>query len=242
MSIEIQDAKQKLEIMEQIAENPEIGLSKELKRVASKCDFLRQITIEGKRLCDYIKEYLETIAAFDGCIICPDARLFYIYVPSLKMDKHSSLQEDDCIMEIDLDEQTFQFKTYPIKEYECVMNASYSYEDTELSEFWKTYEDFSVKNRIKIAIKAACEKKALGVKIMDFFYILFVPRKYVDAKVNKAKESVKAKNDANKKQYDRNIAKQDFYKKYAPGQIELIKQKQKEISEFLLGFGYKELK
>lgn len=241
MSIEIQEAKRKLEIMEQIAKNPALGLTEMLHDAADKCDFLRQITINEKRVCNFIQEYLKTIDAFQECIIKPDSRLFFIYIPSLKHSEYSTLQEDDCIMEMDLDCRTFRYHMYAIKNYEYVIKSSYTYEETEISDFWKPYEDFTFKNRIIATINATRKNTTLGVKIIDFFYILFVPKKQVEAKVKAAKERTKAKNDANKKQYNKNMERQNFYKTYAPAHIEKIKKKQKEISEFLLSLGYKEI-
>lgn len=76
----------------------------------------------------------------------------------------------------------------------------------------------------------------------DFFFWLYIPlkKRKVSEVLQKQYDKLESNNKWAKEQYEKDIARQKFYREHAPKQIEKIKKKQEEIVQYLNGLGYVE--
>lgn len=149
MSIEIQEARQKLDRLEELTSNPQLIFTDLLNQGSDDYNFLFEVNIHEKRYSEYIPEYLQTIDVFENTTIDVWGTELRIYVPSLKFGEHQSLQPNDRILEIDLHKKNYNCCEMPIKDYTSALEQEYELEICELSDFWKKFEDFSFKKRLK---------------------------------------------------------------------------------------------
>ena len=240
MSIELQEARKKLDILEKLTNNPELILTDLFSNSVSDNNFLYQVNVNGRYILDYLVDYLKTLDVFNDSFIKLQSHDIHIYIPSLKYGEYQNLQSDDKIMKIDIDNRTYRLCYESIEKYTDTMSKEYKLEICELSDFWKKYENFGFKNRVKNAFMSLTTDKKLHIRLWDFIYILIVSKKKVNAALNREREKVNRKNERNLKYYNEHVDLQNFYKENAPMQIDMIHKKQKEIITFLNQIGYKE--
>lgn len=240
MSIEIKEARRKLDLLEEVPCNPKLIFTDLFTKDSDDHNFLFQVDIQGKQFSEHIPEYLQEIEVFTDTIISVWGTELHIYVPSLKFGEHQNLQPDDRILEINLRKKTYDCQEIPIKDYTSALEQEYELEICELSDFWKKFEDFSFKKRLKSAFSYLKSDKKLYRRLFNFVFVLTVSRKKVDTALNREKENIIRKNKRNLHFYKERTELQNFYKENVPAQIEKIRGKQEEIKKYLRGLGYTE--
>lgn len=97
----------------------------------------------------------------------------------------------------------------------------------------------SLRKRLAVARRCFADKnKTRWVRMQDFFYCLFVSKRYLKKILDREHTIINEKNELLKKKYDKDIRKQNLYLQKAPDQILKIEQKQKEIVSYLSGYGF----
>ena len=242
MSISLEEARHKLDVLEKLASDPKLILTDLFSEGVSGSNFLYQVKVNDKYILDYLKEHILNLSVFKDCIVENNSYDFFVYFPSLKIGKHSNLTGEDKIAKIDAESKEFKITTECINDYESVMNREYTYERKELSEFWQRFKDLSFKSRIKNAFKSLVSNKKIHIRISDFIFWFTITNKKVNVVLDREQQKVDNSNTYNKKRYKEDIERQNYYRKYAPTHIECIKKKQKEIYEYLISLGYTENK
>lgn len=240
MSISLEEARKKLDTLEKLANNPELILTDLFTEGVSGSNFLYQINIDNKYILDYLKEYLQKISVFSDCIITNSSYDFYIYIKSLKIGEYSKYNSNDCIIRINADQRTFKIINRCIEDYEAIMNKKYIKGIKKLDEYWARFQNLNFKKRIINAINSFSSNKKFYVKILDFLFWLKIKQSKVDIKLNQKINEINESNKYNEKLYNEEIERQNYYLQYAPKHIQKIREKQKDISEYLLSVGYKE--
>lgn len=245
MSIELQEARKELDILENLANNPQLILTDLFGGGTSELNFLYQVNIKGKYILDYLIEYLKTLKIFNNTKLKFQSGDLRVYVYSLKHGEYQEYQPDDGIMEIDIENKTFFVSESCIKNYEKVMNENYELETVVLDEYWQKLTDLSLKNRLYQVKKLLFSNKKLHIKIADtYFWLVAVLMKKYKEKIKKGLDKeiarIDERNQYNEKEFYRKIDLQNFYKGKAPEHIKQIRSKQKEIVDYLVGLGYKE--
>jgi hypothetical protein len=242
MSISLQEARRKLDILEKLAFDPKLILTDLFTDGVSGSNFLYQVKVNNKYILDYLREYLSELPVFSGCKVTNSAGVFIVNLESLKLDFgwRSSYISDDKIIKIDADLRTFKVIDKDIEKYEMVLNKEYTIEVKELSDFWKRFENLTVKKRVINALNSFKTQKKLLVKILDFKFWLFCSNKKIEEALTRESKKIDDTNKYNNEQYKEDIALQEYYMKYAPDHIQKIKSKQQEIINYLLSIGYKE--
>ncbi|MDF2882188.1 MAG: hypothetical protein K0R54_2745 [Clostridiaceae bacterium] len=242
MSISLEEARNKLDTLEKLAGNPELILTDLFTEGVSGSNFLYQINIDGKYILDYLKEYLQKISVLSDCIITNSSYDFYIYIQSLKIVEYYKYDSNDCIVRINADKRTFKIINRCIEDYETIMNKKYIKGIKTLDGYWIRFQNLNFKKRIKNAINSFSSNKKFYVKILDFLFWLRIKQSKVDKLLNQKITEINESNKYNEEFYNEEIERQNYYLQYAPKQIQKIKEKQKEISTYLLSIGYKEYK
>lgn len=240
MGIELQKAKEKLDMIEKLANNPELILTDLYSEGLSDSNFIYQINVKGKYILEYLTDYLKKQSVFNGAIIKLEYRKLNIYIPALKHGDFQEFQSDDKIMEIDIEKRAYVLCDDFLNKYKRVMDANYNLEVCELSDFWKQFEDLSLKSRIKNAFKELTSKHKLSVKLSNFLFFFIVREKMIQASLNKEKRRIDDKNKYNANTYNSNIELQKIYNEKAPDQIEKCLAKQKDLEQYFSRLGYKE--
>ena len=240
MSIELQEARKKLDILEKLASNPELIMTDLFSEGVSGSNFLYQVNVNGKYILDYLVEYLRTLHVFVGTLPKFQSYDLNIYVTALKHGEYKQFQSEDKIMKINVDKRTYRLCDKDIKKYSNIVSKVYNLETCELSDFWKKYEDFTLKNRVKNAFKSLTTSKKLHIRLWDFVFILIVSKKKVDAALDREIEKVNSENEYNQKYYNERIDLQNYYIENAPNHIASIRSKQNEIVDYLTRLGYQE--
>lgn len=243
MSISIQEAYQKLDILQQMAENPELMMTDLFSKGISDMNFLYQININGKYIFDYLKEYLQMIPIFKDCIVRISSANVYVDIPGLKFGKYSNLQNDDHVIKFNINDREYRtISDEAINNYQDVMSKKYELKVEDISEYWKQFEDLSFVFCIKKAFASLHSGKKVYVRVQDFFFWLYIPleKSKVTEALKKQYDKVENDNKWAKERHEDNIARQNFYLKNAPEQIEKIIKKQEEIVKYLNELGYVE--
>lgn len=240
MSIELQEVRKKLDVLEELTNNPELILTNLFSEGVSGSNFLYQVNIKGKFILDYLIEHLKTLHIFDETLLKFQSYELHIYFPSLKYGKYKQFQSEDKIIKLDIDKKTYKLCDKDIQKYSDVMEKVYELEVCELPEFWKKYENFNLKNRVKNAFMSLLTDKKLHIRVWDFIFILTVTKKKIDTALYREREKVNSKNTRNQNYYDEQVDLQNYYKENAPNHISMIQYKQKEIVNYLTHLGYKE--
>lgn len=236
MSIELKDARHELDVLEEFINNPELIMSDLSVYGVSDYDFLfRNITVNGKTFHTSLMEYLKQIKVFNNT----DISLTPYWDVRVSMSSFEKLNNQ--IMYIDFINHTYQLINDNIKYYNRVINGECVYAPYEVQDIFKRYENYTLKKRLAVAWSNLFNKdKTCRVRILDFFFSLFVSKKYLKKALDKEYRRVEEANKCLKKRYNEDIKRQEFYKKNAPEQIRKIEQKQKEIVAYLSKYGFKE--
>lgn len=240
MSISLEEARHKLDILEKLASDPKLIFTDLFSYGLSDSNFLYQIEINDKYILDYFKECILNLPVFKDCIVKNNSYYFFVYLPHLKIGKYSDFVSEDKIVKIDANNRKFKIITESIDNYDSVINKKYTCERKELGEFWRRFKDLSFKNRVKNAFKSLVSEKKFYIRIMDFIFWFTVTKNKINSALGREQAKIDSSNIYNKKLYEENIEIQEYYKQYAPSHIEFIKNKQKEIYEYLISLGYTE--
>lgn len=238
MSIELKDARHELDILEKFINNPELIMSDLSAYGVSDYDFLfRNITVNGKTFHAAMMEYLKQIEIFNDIFLTPYSDVNNVTVKISSFDEFRSQN----IMCIDFINHTYKIIDDCIKYYNKIMNDEPEYEPNEIQGILKRYENYTFKKRLANARHCLFNKdKTCSVRILDFFFSLFVSKKYLRKILDKEYKRVERINKSLKKGYDEDVEKQKLYIQKAPEQIRKIEQKQKEIIKYLSKYGFKE--
>lgn len=245
MSVELKEARKILDTMEYLGDNPELIMTDLYKDGIDYHNFLTNVNINGKTIIEILFQYLQSLDVFEGCIVYgADHSIVYsdrifIYVPSLKCGNNQGFITDDKIMIINVDDKSYKLSSKAIDDYVDSINEKYDLMSFELSPFWKKYENFNLKNRIKNAFLSLRSSKKMHIRLWDFIYILFCSRKKIDSCVDKEKEKVRVKNESELKYYNERIERQNILKENFPEHIDMIRDKQNKIAGFLTSIGYR---
>lgn len=240
MSISIEEARRKIDILETLAVNPQLILTELFTEAVSGCNFLYQINVAGKYIFDYLIEYLMTIPVFQGCTIKGDSSDIFIYMDAIKWGKYQDFQTDDKIFKIDLNDKTFRSCQDCLLEYEKAMRPVEEREVATLSDWWARFENLTIKKRFRNAAASLSTGKRKWVRISNFLFWLSARKKSIDEALQKEQEKIQALNQRESENYSERIERQSFYLEQAPGQIERIKGKQRDIAGYLMSIGFQE--
>lgn len=239
MSIELIEAKKKLDIFENIINNPELLLSEEIVTDIDSYNLLMNITLNGKDYFDYLIDYFSRINVFADTNIRlknkdEDINKITIAMPSL-----DEYKKNDVIMNINLENHTYRIINECICDYKTIMSKDYVFEQKEIDDFFRKYENYTLKQRFFTAYKNLMNKnKTKIVRMQDCLFSLFVSKKYIQTCLNNEYKRIDEINKRNKKFYDKNIELQNFYLQKAPNHINKIEQKQEEIVTYLSKYGF----
>lgn len=232
MSIELQEARKKLDIFEKGANNPEIFMSASFAELFD--NLLRDITVNQKDVFDYVEEYLNQLDVFKETKIDISLENITVSLPSIDEDN-----SNDKILWISFEHHTYKVLNKSIKQYREVMNETYTYEPQEMSNIFTRFENYSLRKRLAVARCCLADKnKTRWVRMQDFLYCLFVSKRYLKKILDREHTIINEKNELLKKKYDKDIRRQNLYLQKAPDQILKIEQKQKEIVSYLSGCGF----
>lgn len=239
MSIELKDARHELDVLEKFINNPELIMSDLSAYEVSDYDFLfRNITVNGKTFHAAMMEYLKQIEIFNDIFLTPYSDVDNVTVKISSFDEFHSQN----IMCIDFINHTYRIIDDCIKYYNKIMNDEPKYEPYETQDIFKRYENYTFKKRLANARHCLFNKdKTCSVRILDFFFSLFVSKKYLRKILDKEYKRVERINKSLKKGYDEDVEKQKLYIQKAPEQILKIKQKQEEIAKYLSKYGFTEI-
>ena len=189
---------------------------------------------------EYLLDCLKKISIFNDCKLDLTSARLIMSVPVIDtLSKAKTFSSGfDRIIEIELDKRTFHKNRYSIKQYERVINEVYTYNKIELSEWWKRFEDRSIKNRVSLAFKELKTNRSLRIKIADFFFMLTMPKRLINKGLNDQKRRIEESNRLLESNYKRKIESQEVYKKEGPKQIERNQTQMEKISDYLLKLGY----
>lgn len=173
MSIELYEARRKLDIFEKGVNNPEIFMSTSFAGIFD--NLLRGITVNQKGVLDYVEDYLNQLDIFRETKIDVSLECITVSLPSIDEDNSY-----DRIIWISFENHTYKVLNKSIKQYREVMNKTYTYEPQEIRDIFKRYENYSLMKRITVARRClVCKNKTLWIRMQDFFYSLFVSKRYL---------------------------------------------------------------
>ena len=238
--MELTEAKERIHILKQMSENPHLIFTKLFQGNKEEEALYRCLSIHKKAVRECITNIVSQLPAFKDTILQIQGSRLYVYMPSLKYGNHQELQPDDKIAEIDMAHKSFMMCNQFVRTYSEVMEAEYKLDRSELPTFWKNFDNFNIKTRIKNAFQAFQGSKGLHVKLFDFFFILVVPKRKIDAAVDQERKKAMKRNAYNLKVYNDKVNLRKYYLKKAPSHIELCHAKQQNIKGYLTNLGYKE--
>lgn len=173
MSIDLYEARRKLDIFEKGVNNPEIFMSTSFAGIFD--NLLRGITVNQKGVLDYVEDYLNQLDIFRETKIDVSLECITVSLPSIDEDNSY-----DRIIWISFENHTYKVLNKSIKQYREVMNKTYTYEPQEIRDIFKRYENYSLMKRITVARRClVCKNKTLWIRMQDFLYSLFVSKRYL---------------------------------------------------------------
>jgi hypothetical protein len=137
MSISIDKARRKLDILEQLVNNPNLLLTDLFTDGVSGINFLYQVNVNGKYILEYLKDYLKRIPVFNGCTVKCESYNIGIYIDSLK---NSTYFQQKKIISIDADKRTFKVIERYINEYLEVMKKDYEKQTIIIDKYFFTIQ------------------------------------------------------------------------------------------------------
>ena len=239
--MKISEARQKLDLLELVNKNPELILTELFKESRDAINLIyRVVDDEHDSMRGYLLDCLKKISVFENCKLDLNGAILKVSVPVIEtLSKQKTFSNGfDRIIEIELDNMTFYKNRDSIKQYEKVMNEVYTYNKIELSEWWKRFEDRSIRNRISLAFKELKTNHSLRIKIANFFFMLTMPKKLINKGLSDQKRRIEEDNRLLEAEYKRKIESQEVYKKEGPKQIERNQTQMEKISDYLFKLGY----
>ena len=241
MSISIEEARRKLDILEELANDPSLILTELFSEGVSGSNFLYQVKVNEKYILDYLNEYLSKLPVFSGCKIINNCGVFKITVEPLRVGVYADCIGDDEIVKIYADKRTYRLLIKDINDYEKLMSREHILETVKLSDYWVRFVDLTFKKRILNSFNSLKSNKRFFIRILDFIFWYRISNKKIGAAIEREMEKVNNANAYNIKEYNEDIEEQKYYLQYAPDHIKNIKLKQEEISNYLNSIGYKEM-
>ena len=246
MSVEIQRAKELLNKVENLENNPnEIFSLFATENAISQSNLLYQVNINGKYIIDYLTDIFKTSTDLKQYEIHGNSSFQWtIFVPSLSWRDVDVIQPyHDRIFYFDSSKKEFQIFHRPIRHYEEMMDETIELRLSKISKFWEKYENFTFANRLKVMYECLSNRNRSVIgKLNDTWYLLKVKRKYIEAKYQEEFEKIERENNRKKKFYEEDIARQKWYREFAPSQIEMILREQEVLAHYFEQLGYKENK
>jgi len=242
MSIELQEARRKLDVLEDLTKHPERMLIDLYgKDGVDGENFLLQVRVDGKHFYDYVTEYLRSLSQADGCEISVRMPHIYFYMPGLNnRDEYVINTFGNCMFKINIKNNTYEFCNDTINDYEDIMDGVYvgNYVPRELPDFFKRLGNFTIRDRFRVAMHEFVRIKNVFRAIYSACGILLIPRKVVLNKIEQAKEDIRYRNERDEEYRNKEIERQNWFKEHAPAYIESVKQKQQELAEYFISLGY----
>lgn len=239
MSIELQKAKEKLDVLEKIRDNPDLILT-DLFTGREEDIFLWQVNVDGKMFSQFLIECLSSIDMFnDPALTIAAFALPEIDISTFGLYSHgyneSWAKGQDKILSINTEKKTYKLHDARIRYYMDIISKEYEMSVYDLDDFWKRYENFTFKKRAREVFR--CLRKD---RMRDCIYLLTISKKKTDAMVEEQRRKVTEKNERSRKFFNEKIEMQNYYKEQAPEHINFMRTKQMEISAYLNSIGYTE--
>lgn len=246
MSVEIQQAKELLSKVENLENNPnEIFSLFATENAISQSNLLYQVNINGTYIIDYLTDIFKTSTDLKQYEIHENSSFQWtIFVPSLSWRDVDVVKPDhDRIFYVDISKREFQIFNRPIRHYEEVMDEIIELRLKTISDWWKRYENFTFINRLKETYKCLHNRnRSLLGRLKDALCMLKIKRSYVECKYQEEFSDIERHNSRMKKFYEEDIARQKWYREFAPSQIEMILREQEVLAHYFECLGYKENK
>jgi len=241
MSISIEEARDDIDILEKLVDNPALILKRIFADRLSTSRLLYHVIINGKYVMDYFREYLNAQPEFKGCEIQNDRQEFSISVPAIASIESFHPSQPDVILQFDVQEQTYEVIDGCIKYYNDTIDKRYNFKERELDDFLKSLKDLSLKSRVCNAFKALRSKKKPWIRVRDFSFWLYMPkakRKKISDIIEEEQDTINRLNKDDRKDNEICLAEQEMYRLKAPTHIADIREKQSRIVKFLELYGY----
>lgn len=241
MSMEINEARKKLDMLEQLAGHPELIFTNLYKKGVHDGRFLQEITMDSMDIGDYLASIIKKIDVFQDTRLNVKNSNVHVYIPRLKCEKLKQFQPDDQIATIDLQNHAYCLCNRYVNSYKEVLNETSEFTKVELAEFWKQFENLTFSKRARNAFNSLKAETKLRIKLANFVYSLVVSKSKIENALERERKRVDDLNQNRQECYNRSVELKAFYEKYAPEHIEIIKQKQQEIAGYLEELGYEEM-
>lgn len=233
MSIELFEAKNLINMIENSIDNPKKLLTNSYNN--NMTYLLNSIKIDNKYIINYLVDYLQSLDIFKNLKITFNGFKIIFSMKKLNHDKRF-----DPIIKIDIINHTYI--VYDLSEYLDVINAEYTLCTFELSNFWKQFENYTIKKRFKLFNTILFNKdntyKSIVSRIYDSIYAIAVSKKKIDKCLNREYKIINDKNNAYKIYYEKDIELQNYYKQHFPKHKELFNINKNNILNFIKELGY----
>lgn len=172
MAISIEEARNKLNILEYLSKHPDKILIGDLFEESSQynsLNFLYNITVEGKYILDYLNEHLRKVDIFSDCTVRLDRDVIRVYIPELI---YNGFKQNETIFKISLSDKAYISLDGAVTKYQELMTKEINEPKVkELDDFWKRFDcRLTLILRIKYAFLSL---KKEHNKIKDALFWLF---------------------------------------------------------------------
>lgn len=246
MSVEIQRAKELLNKVENLENNPNNIFSLfATENAISQSNLLYQVDINGKYIIDYLTDIFKASTDLKQYEIHGYSSFQWtIYVPSLSWRDVDIIKPyHDRIFYFDISKKEFQIFNRPIRHYEEMMDEIIELRLQTISDWWEKYANFTFINRLQETYKCLHNRnRSFFGRLKDALYMLKVKKSYVEGKYQEKFSDIERHNSRMKKFYEEDLARQKWYIEFAPNQIEMILREQEVLVHYFECLGYKENK
>lgn len=244
MSIEIQRAKEFLNHVESLQnDSSKIFYLFTEEDAICQSNFLCQVNIEGQYIIDYLTDILKSKPVLTQYEIKGNSSFQWeVRIPSLSWRDIGVIKpSQDRIFYFDIAKREFQVITRPIKHYEEMMNDKIELNLSEVSDWWKRFENFTLTKRLKVILECLTDKNcSIWHRLEVSLHVLKTKRSYIEKQYKEKAIDIERHNEALKKFYEEDVERQKWYREFAPSQIEIILSKQEKLKRYFEGLGYKE--
>ena len=234
--METQKIRKLLEMADKTEQEPECIFRTDSPELFIYDRVLREITVGGKELLEYVADELIKKPPFIKTDIAIWGHELRISIPGI--DKSGRTEnKKDLIATIDIAEKTYRI---------CDINNAYYRNKPELTvskpdEFWQRLENLTVKKRFANIRSEIHSGHRFRTKFVNCLFWLVIGRKKADKAAAKETERIQAENERNRKYFEEELKIYEGIQKYLPGYIAEAEEKQKEIAGYLGKYGYKEV-
>ena len=237
MGIQVSDARQKLDLLEQLKESPEL-LFADFVTNSEDVQLLNLLEIKNTSARRYIQELIENMEVFrDTHVLLKSDGKLCVYVSALRFGIRQKFQEDDQITEIDLFKKSFHFCEEYITGYQKVLYSNDVSEtpETEFSENTK----YTFSRRLKTSFSKLKSNNGIAIRIFDFLYYLLISRKKMEKQLLVTLKTEKKRTEFEKKFRKERMELKKYYQENFPQHLEEIRRKQQILDMYLSDLGYK---